>query len=313
MKPQLSGMLDVGDGHSIYYEQHGTGQKQAVFLHGGPGGGIPPNLRDFFDLKRWTVTAFDQRGCGRSTPFLGLHKNTTWDLVADIERIRTHLGISRWLVFGGSWGSTLAIAYASNHPDCVTGMVVRGVCLMEPWETEWMYSPAGAARLRPAGWERFAAGAGFRGRRAQTVRASTVMSAYGRRFRSRRAQTRRAAARAWWDWEAGLSWLEPAKHPDHTPSRQATSLSVLEHHYFAHNAWIRPGQLLRAARRFHSRFPVTIVQGAYDLVCPPASAFALHKAVPHSKLILTHAGHSSAETETAAALRKATDELVRTQ
>lgn len=311
MNSRCAGMLDVGDGHSIYYEQHGrtTQTPHAVVLHGGPGGGIPSNLRDFFDLKRWTVTAFDQRGCGRSTPFLGLNKNTTWDLVADMERLRKHLGVDRWLVFGGSWGSTLALAYASRHPDHVTGLVLRGVCLMEPWEMEWMYSPAGAARLRPAGWERFAAGAGFRGRR--TLSASSILSAYGRRFHSKRARTRRNATRAWWDWEAGLSWLEPAKHPDRTSSRQATALSILEQHYFAHNAWIRSGQLLNAARRF--RFPVTIVQGAYDLVCPPASAFALHKAIPQSKLILTHAGHSSAEVPTAAALRKATDELVRTQ
>lgn len=304
-----SGMLDVGDGHSIYYEQHGSGSSQAVFLHGGPGGGSPPvsALRNFFDLSRWTVTTFDQRGCGRSTPYLSLHKNTTWDLVADIEQLRTHLGIDRWLVFGGSWGSTLALAYGSKHAGRITGMVLRGVCMMEPWEFDWLYGPAGAARLHPAGWERFAAGSG-RSKR-HTHSAKQMMLAYRRRFTSRSSRIRQRATQAWWDWEADLSWLERDKHKDKTPNRKVAALSVIENHYFLHNAWVRPGQLLAAARHF--RFPVTIVQGAYDLVCPPASAYAVHKAIPHSKLILTQAGHAASEKPTTAALRRATDEFLR--
>ena len=302
-----SGMLDVGDGHSIYYEQHGSGKQSAVFLHGGPGGGTPPAalLRKFFDLKRWTVTTFDQRGCGRSTPYLGLHKNTTWDLVTDIERLRTHLVVDKWLVFGGSWGSTLALAYGSRHAGHITGMVLRGVCMMEPWEFEWLYSPVGAARLHPAGWERFAGGSGLSKRKTQT--AKQMMMAYKRRFTSRNPRVRSRATRAWWDWEADLSFLDRDKHHDQTPPRKVAALSVIENHYFLHNAWIRPGQLLAAARRF--RFPVTIVQGAYDLVCPPASAYAVHKAIPHSKLILTQAGHAASEVPTAKELRKATDSL----
>lgn len=310
MKP-ITGMLDVGDGHTIYYEQHGAGKEQAVFLHGGPGGGIPPakTIAKLFDLQRWTVTAFDQRGCGRSRPALGLHKNTTWDLVADIERLRNHVGVDRWMVFGGSWGSTLALAYGSRHADRITGMIVRGVCLMEPWEFDWLYSSAGVARMRPEGWERFVTGAGLRTTRR--VSANTMMRAYQRRFRNRR--TLRSAAHAWADWESSLSWLDPrtSQAKGRMSDAKAAALSVLEHHYFQHNAWIRPGQLLAAARHF--RFPVTIVQGAYDLVCPAASAVALHKAVRHSKLVLTHAGHAVMERPTAVALRRATDLFVRTQ
>jgi proline iminopeptidase len=304
-----SGMLDVGDGHTIYYEQHGSGTANAVFLHGGPGGGIPPAsiIAKLFDLKRWTVTAFDQRGCGRSRPFLGLHKNTTWDLVADIERLRGHVGVDRWMVFGGSWGSTLALAYGSRHANRITAMVVRGVCLMEPWEFDWLYAPTGVARLRPEGWDRFVTGAGLKGTRRRLT-AATVMSAYRRRFRNRRTQ--KAVVTAWADWESSLSWLKPKAEQRMSPAK-ATALSVIENHYFTHNAWIRSGQLLAASRRF--RFPLTIVQGAYDLVCPPESAVALHKAVRHSKLVLTHAGHAASELPTAAALRKATDAFVSKQ
>jgi proline iminopeptidase len=249
------------------------------------------------------VTTFDQRGCGRSTPYLSLHKNTTWDLVADIEKLRTHLGLEKWLVFGGSWGSTLALAYGSKHAARMTGMILRGVCMMEPWEFEWLYSPVGAARMDPVGWGRFADGSGLSPRKTQS--AKQMMLAYKRRFTSRSPRIRQRATQAWWDWEARLSWLESDKHPDTTPARKVAALSVIENHYFLHNAWIRPGQLLAAARRF--RFPVTIVQGAYDLVCPPASAYAVHKAIPHSKLILTQAGHAASEVPTAKALRKATD------
>jgi proline iminopeptidase len=310
MKPRNSGMLDVGDDHTIYYEQHGTGQKQAVFLHGGPGGGIPPakTIAKLFDLQRWTVTAFDQRGCGRSRPFLGLQNNTTWDLVADIEKLRGHVGVERWMVFGGSWGSTLALAYGSRHADRITSMIVRGVCLMEPWEFDWLYSSEGVARMRPEGWERFVAGSGL-GKTRRQISATTMMKAYERRFRTRR--TLRAAARAWSDWESSLSWLDTMQQKKQSnggmSDPKAAALSVLEHHYFKHNAWIRSGQLLAAARHF--RFPLTIVQGAYDLVCPAESAVALHKAVRHSKLVLTHAGHAASERPTAAALRRATDQF----
>jgi proline iminopeptidase len=288
-----SGYLPVEDGHTLYYEIHGASEgKPAVILHGGPGGGLQRSALRSFDLRKWCVLLFDQRGCGRSRPFLSTHANTTWHLVADIEALRTHVGIEKWMVFGGSWGSTLALAYASRHGDRVSGMVLRGVCLMEPWETEWLYGPAGAARLFPREWAAFSGGQ----RRAT---AKSLMRSYGRRFR--RASTRRAAARAWWGYEAAVSHLRP--QPDTTPDRGAEGLAILEHHYFSHNAWLRPGQLLAAAR--HMNFPVAIVQGRYDVVCPPAAAVALTAALPKARLTLTIAGHAGSEPETAKGLHAA--------
>lgn len=284
--------LDVGDGHTLYYEVHGSG-KPAVVLHGGPGGGLQRQVLRFFNLRRWRVILFDQRGCGRSTPSAstdaGLKANTTWHLVEDIERLRAAVGITGpWTVFGGSWGSTLALAYAARHPRSCAGLILRGIYLAEPWEAEWLYAEGGASRLEPTEWKRFA---GSRRTRKATL------EYYGRRLRS--ASTRKTAAAAWNRWETVLSTLEK-KPVDSAPQ----SLALLEHHYFSHNCWLKPGQLLAAARRL--RMPVTIVQGRYDLVCPPASAIALHEAIPQSRLILTQAGHSAMEPATARALREAT-------
>lgn len=297
-----TGYLDVGDGHSIYYEAHGAPAGQPVFvLHGGPGGGLQRRSLTFFDLRRWRVILADQRGCGRSKPHLSTHANTTWHLVADIERLRQHLGIDRMFLFGGSWGSTLALAYASRHGERVQGMILRGVCLMEPWETEWLYGPTGVARIFPREYAKFIAG-GASTRRDRTAKA--IMSAYGRRLRQNR--TRRAAARRWWGYEAALSHLTPTR--DNTPPKAVDALAVLEQHYFSHNAWLRPGELLRAARGM--RFPVRIVQGRYDMICPAASAVSLADALPNAVLTLTQAGHAASEPATAAALRAATTAFI---
>lgn len=288
--------LDVGDGHTLYYEVHGaTDGKPAVVLHGGPGGGLQRWILRLFDLRRWRVVLFDQRGCGKSLPSAttraGLYANTTWHLVEDIEHLRAAVGVTgSWTVFGGSWGSTLALAYASRYPAACAALILRGIYLGEPWEAEWLYAEGGASRMAPAEWARFSGG----GRR-RTMRAT--MAYYGPRLRSRRAATRRAAAIAWNRWEESLSALTPKI------GTAPESMAVLEQHYFSHNCWLKPGQLLTTARRL--RMPVTIVQGRYDLVCPPASAFALHASIPHSRLVLTHAGHSAAEPETARALRAA--------
>lgn len=291
--------IDVGDGHRVYYEIHGARDgRPAVVLHGGPGGGLQRSALRFFDLKRWRVLLFDQRGCGKSTPFAALEHNTTWDLVADIERLRAVMGVDRWMVFGGSWGTTLALAYASRHAQRVTAMVLRGVCLMERWEQDWLYKEGGASRIYPLEWAKFAAGAG---QRDSTRKNLTAI--YSRRLRDRR--TRRAAAAAWWGWESAISTLEP--QPDKTSAKQTEALAVLENHYFRHNAWLRPGQLLGAAR--HMQFPVIIVQGRYDMVCPPAAAAALAAALPHVCLKFTHAGHAATEPATATMLRGATDYL----
>lgn len=288
-----SGRLAVGDGHTLYYEEHGAADgKPVVVLHGGPGGGLQRSVLRFFDLRRWRVILYDQRGCGRSTPYLSLRANTTWHLVGDIEKLRTHLEIPRWHVFGGSWGSTLALAYATRHPQPVTGLILRGIFLGEPWETAWLYEEGGASRVRPAEWEKFVAPCGRRHR---------LTACYRKRLADKK--TRKSAARAWWGWEHVLSSVEPKS--DRTPPKAIVALSVLENHYFSHNCWLRPGELLTAARRI--RVPVTIVQGQLDLVCPPAAAHALAKAIPHARLVMVPgAGHSAAEPGIARALSAAT-------
>jgi proline iminopeptidase len=290
--------LPLTDGHVMYYEEHGspTG-RPVVVLHGGPGGGIQRKVLEFFNLKKWRVILYDQRGCGRSTPFGSINANTTCHLVADLERLRVHLGLESWTLFGGSWGSTLALAYAARYKENVTAMVLRGVCLMEPWEQRWLYEEGGASRLYPEEWAKFVAGAG--GPKKNLTRA------YSRRLRSRHRGTRRAAARAWWSWEAAVSHLKP--RPDRTPVVTVESLAILENHYFRHNAWIKPGSLVAAARGF--QFPIHIVQGRYDLVCPAASAVAIARAAPNAKLVMTIAGHSTFEPETALQLRKLLDNL----
>jgi proline iminopeptidase len=287
--------LPVGDGHTIYYEEHGSPSgKPAVICHGGPGGGLQRTALRNFDLRAWRIILFDQRGCGRSTPFLETRANTTWHLVRDMERLREATGVDRWMVYGGSWGTTLALAYASRHGDHVTGMVLRGVYLGEQWENDWLYREGGASRLFPTEWKRFVAGGGTR---------KNLTAAYSRLLRDRR--TRRAAARAWWGWESAISTMKP--RADKTKPSAVESLAVLENHYFRHRAWLRPGQLLRAARRM--RFPVRIVQGRYDMVCPPAAAVALAEVLPNVKITLTEAGHAASEPATAAALKEAVKEL----
>lgn len=308
-----SGMLAVGNGHTIYWEEHGSPMGQPIVVcHGGPGGGLQQSTLALFDLRKWRVILYDQRGCGRSVPHVAddqaaaLTANTTWHLVADLEKLREDRSIAAWTILGGSWGSTLALAYASRHADRVRALVLRGVCLMEPWEQAWMYGPAGAARMAPAAWHRFSASAGPKP--LHSVR--QTMRAYGRRLYSRHKGTRKAAARAWWQWEAALSHLEPRIDPSFRRvgiDRETEALAVLEHHYFRHNAWLRPGQLLRAARSF--AFSVFIVQGRYDLVCPPAAAAALAAAAPKARMHLTQAGHAGTEPATAEALHAVLKQL----
>jgi proline iminopeptidase len=292
--------LDVGDGHRIWWEEHGAKHGiPVVVLHGGPGGGLQRSVLRFFDLSRWRVVLFDQRGCGRSEPFLSTRANTTWHLVEDMEQLRRAAGVDRWVVFGGSWGTTLALAYATRYAAHVRGMILRGVCLTEPWEQDWMYRAGGVSRLAPQGWAEFAAAAG----EPATTR-KNLMAVYARRLRNRR--TRKAAARAWWNWESQLSTLKPTAK-DTTKEKQVLSLAVLENHYFRNQAWLRSGQLLRAARTW--KMPMTIVQGRYDLVCPAESAVALAAAVPHAHLHLTVAGHAASEPETEKTLRFAVKDM----
>lgn len=297
--------LPVGEGHTIYYEEHGNpAGRPVVVLHGGPGSGLQRSVLSFFDLDWWRVILYDQRGCGRSTPRApsGLHTNTSWHLVRDLEKLRTAVGVTGpWTVFGGSWGSTLALAYASKHPKSIAQLILRGIFLGEPWETAWLYEEGGASQIYPREWEKFREG-------ASKKTAKNLTRAYHRRLANRK--TRRAAARAWWDWEHKLSFIQrPQK--DRTPIAAVEDLAILENHYFTHNCWLRSGQLLRAAQRI--RVPTTIVQGELDLVCPAASAVALHGAMPHSRLVLVPgAGHAASEPSIARALREAVTAAART-
>ncbi len=298
-----SGMLAADERHRIYYEQCGNPKgKPVVILHGGPGAGCSAKMRRFHDPARYRIVLFDQRGSGRSTPHADLVNNTTWDLVADIERLREHLGIERWQAFGGSWGSTLALAYAEAHPSRVTELVLRGIFMLRRWELEWFYQE-GASRIFPEAWDQYL-------EMIPEVERADLISAYNRRLTSSDEGTRLAAARAWSVWEASTSLL----HPDegfidgHKDAHFALSFARIESHYFVHGGFFDvEDQLLRDAHRLKG-IPGVIVHGRYDVVCPAKNAWDLHKAWPEARLHITPtSGHSAFEPENAAALVEATD------
>ena len=302
-----TGRLEVSRLHTIYFEESGNPRgKPLVFLHGGPGAGTKPKHRQYFDPKLWRTVMFDQRGCGRSTPFAELRENTTWDLVADIERLREHLGVERWVVFGGSWGSTLALAYAQAHPQRVVALALRGIFLLRRSELEWFYQ-GGASHLFPDAWEHFLEPIPPRER-------SDLMRAYHRRLTSRDTRTRRRAARAWSVWEAATSTLLPdldAMRGMGQP-RFAEAFARIESHYFVNGGFLRrDDQLLRDVSRMR-HIPGVIVQGRYDVVCPARSAWDLHRAWPEARLIvIPDAGHSISEPGTRSALIRETARFAR--
>jgi proline iminopeptidase len=291
------GFLEVGGGHTLYYEEYGCPEGiPAVVLHGGPGGGMTHGSLKCFDLKHWRVILYDQRGCGKSTPFGSIQHNTTKDLVEDIERLRKHHDVSSWYVLGGSWGTTLGLMYAVTYPSSVCALLLRGVCLMSKWEMEWLYMEGGASQIFPEEWATFV--------QKQGPTRRNVLTYYSKKLSHPNRHTRRAAARRWWGWEASLSYLKPRS--DTTDIQTVESLARLETHYFSHNAWIHPARFMRKIRQL--RMPITIVQGRYDMVCPMRAAWELKQAVPHAKLhIVPDAGHSGSEPGTAKALRQATD------
>jgi proline iminopeptidase len=292
----------VGRSHELYLEECGNPAGiPALFLHGGPGAGCEPYHRRFFDPQRYRLVLFDQRGCGRSRPHADLTDNTTWHLVEDIEAIREHLGIGRWLVFGGSWGSTLALAYAETHPERVRGLVLRGIFLCRDREIRWFYQE-GASRVFPDYW------LGYLQPIPEAER-DDLLSAYYRRLTGDNELARLAAAKAWSLWEARTATLLPnddvLKH--FGSPRTALALARIESHYFIHHTFLEPDQLLRDAARLAS-IPGIIVQGRYDLICPMESAWALHQAWSGSELqIIPDAGHSAFEMGTRRALVAATD------
>lgn len=302
VEPYASGMLDVGDGHSIHWEVCGNPDgKPAVFLHGGPGAGCVADHRRLFDPQRYRVLLFDQRGCGRSTPHASLEANTTWHLVADIERLRAMLGVEKWLVFGGSWGSTLALAYCETHPERATGIVVRGIFTLRREELLWYYQ-AGASWLFPEKWERFLAPI------PQDERGD-LMSAYRRRLTGDDKAVRLEAARAWSLWEGETITLlpDPAFSAIHADEDFATAFARIENHYFVHGGWLEEGQLIGDAGRLRG-IPGVIIQGRYDIACPVKTAWDLHRAWPEAAYHLVDgAGHAFSEPGILDALLDATD------
>ncbi|MCC5987738.1 MAG: prolyl aminopeptidase [Pararhodobacter sp.] len=295
-------MLDVGDGHRIYVEQCGAANGvPVVVLHGGPGGGCSPMMRRFFDPAHYRVVLFDQRGCGRSRPHASVEANTTAHLIADIEAIRRALGIERWVVFGGSWGATLALAYAQAHPGRAAFLALRGVFLGRQAELDWFYG-GGAARFFPEYWERFA------GPIPEDER-DDLIAAYARRLFSGVFAQESRFARLWVEWENALASVTPRALHD-TPVDYARAFARLENHYFSNGCFLQhDGQLLDGAGHMEG-VRGTIVQGQFDMICPPATAHALHRAWPGSRLELVPlAGHALSEPGIAAALVRVMDML----
>ncbi|MEM6290903.1 MAG: prolyl aminopeptidase [Myxococcota bacterium] len=301
--PHDVGMLDVGDGHRLSYTCSGNPNgRPAVVLHGGPGGASNPRQRRFFDPSAYQIIQFDQRGCGSSTPHASLEHNTTWHLVADLERLRVHLGVERWLVFGGSWGSTLALAYAQSHPDRVRAMVLRGLFLLRASELRWFYQE-GASGLFPEAW------AAFVGLIPAEER-DDLLRAYHRRLTSDDAAVRLEAARAWTIWETRTSSLRLNADAIQRASDAefATAFARIEAHYFVHGGFFETDDaLLRGLPRIR-HIPTTLVQGRYDVVCPMTTAWTLKRHWPEVRLeIVDNAGHSSFEPGIVQQLVDATD------
>lgn len=306
IEPYETGMLDVGDGHEIYYERAGTkGGKPAVFVHGGPGGGCSPDHRRLFDPRSYDVMLFDQRGCGRSTPHASLEANTTWHLVEDMERLRAMMGAEKWLVFGGSWGSTLSLAYAETHASHVSELVLRGIYLLSKAEMDWYYQ-FGVSEMFPEKYARFQAA-------IPEDERGDMIAAYHKRLTHEEEAMRLEAALAWSIWEGETITLLPRE--DNSESfadpHFALAFARIENHYFTHGGWMEEGQLLRDAGKL-SGIPGVIVHGRYDMPCPARSAFALHDAWPGSELhIIDGAGHAYDEPGILDRLIRATDAYAR--
>lgn len=303
IEPYRTGRLRVSDVHELHFEECGNpAGKPVVFLHGGPGGGTDGKMRRFFHPEKYRIVLFDQRGSGKSTPHASLEANTTWDVVEDTEKVREHLGIAKWQVFGGSWGSTLALAYAEKHPDRVTELVLRGIFLLRRKEIEWFYQE-GASILFPDAWEPYFAHIpeGERG---------DMVAAYHRRLTSDDPAVRLAAAKIWSGWEGATSKLLPdAAFTGHYEEDEfALAFARIEAHYFQNRGFFEvDDQLLRDVGRIR-HIPGVIVQGRYDVVCPIFSAWALHRAWPEADFIVTpDSGHSAFEAPNSRALVAATD------
>lgn len=302
IEPHRSGMLDVGDGHRLYYEECGNPHgKPVVFLHGGPGGGCNANMRRFFNPDIYRIVLFDQRGSGRSTPHAGLENNTTWHLVGDIEVLRAALSVERWQVFGGSWGSTLALAYAQKHPSRVTELVLRGIFLLREKEMDWLYR-FGTSELFPDLWQKFI-------EPIPIAERDDLLQAYYRRVTSDDPVLRLRAAKDWSAWEGSTITLLPdqAVADSFIADDMALAMARIETHYFVNRGFMPEGQLLKDIGKVRN-IPAVIVHGRYDVLCPASTAWDLSKLWPEAKLrIVADAGHSAFEPGNVHELVMATD------
>lgn len=291
IKPYAIHQLAVDDLHTLYVEESGNPQGIPVlFLHGGPGAGCDPEHRRFFDPNAYRIILFDQRGAGQSTPHSELAKNTTPLLVADMEVIRQQLGVERWVLFGGSWGSTLALVYAQAHPDRVLNMVLRGIFLCRTVDLDWFYKPGGASRVFPDAWEEFIS-------HLPANEQNNILENYYHRLTGEDELAKMSAAKAWSQWEAVCATLQPSPHVVNylTNPHVALSLSRIEAHYFMNNIFLTENQILENAQHL-ADIPGVIVHGRYDMVCPLDNAYALKKAWPRATLeIVRDAGHAASE------------------
>jgi proline iminopeptidase len=306
IQPYDSGHLDVGDGHSLYWELCGNPDgKPVVFLHGGPGGASSPDHRRQFNPDKYKILVFDQRGCGKSTPFASLENNTTWDLVEDIEKLRTQVAkVEKWQAFGGSWGSTLALAYAQTHPERVTELVLRGIFLFQQYELDWLYTEGGASSLYPDKWEEFVAPIPEEER-------GDLLKAYRKRLTSDDPAAQLQAAKAFSAWEGNVVTLLPSPEvmEEFTESDKAIAIARIENHYMIHKGWLEEGQLLRDVGRIR-HIPGIIVQGRHDCCTPPRAAWALKRAWPEVDLqIVADGGHLYNEPGILDGLIRATDKF----
>jgi proline iminopeptidase len=297
------GKLQVSQLHTIHFEESGNPQGKAiVLLHGGPGGGCPPYYRQYFHPEKWRLVMFDQRGCGKSTPHAELRENTTWDLVSDIEKLRQHLDIEKWIVFGGSWGSTLSLAYSQTHPDRCTGLILRGMFMLRQKELHWFYQE-GTSNIFPDTWKEYL-------KPIPIDERDDLIKAYYKRLTSPDMQVRQEAARAWSIWEASTSKLFLDQHLMQAfgETQFAEAFARIECHYFINKGFLdTEDQLLRNVDRIR-HIPGVIVQGRYDVVCPMISAWELHQAWPESEfVVIPDAGHSMSEPGIMSALLEATD------
>ncbi|MEO0342556.1 MAG: prolyl aminopeptidase [Pseudomonadota bacterium] len=303
IQPYRYEMLEVSDGHVLYVEECGNPNGiPVIILHGGPGGGCSPGMRRFFHPDLYRIVLFDQRGCGRSRPHASVTNNTTWDLVNDIEVIRKHLSIEKFVVFGGSWGATLSLIYAQTHPESVRQLVLRGVFLMMQAELDWFYD-GGAAQFFPDRWQLLTD-------ILEPSERRDVIRAYHKRLFGPDESDQTKFARAWTAWESALATIDGATHHGSTPAAYARAFARIENHYFINQGFLEQDNHIMENMHKISHIPGVIVQGRYDMICPPHTAFKLHEAWPLSRLIIApNSGHSLSEAGISAALLGVMDEL----